>query len=312
MRAFCAASKNASPSCRDIVEPVRQQLVELRDRRLLARILLAIEHGAAVIGRLVLPRGQAAVAPARAGSGIRVDLVEIARAPPRSTRRGCTRRARGTRSAARPAGSRCAAAASREKPAPPRCATSRSGSARRPAGPNRRRKMADIAVDARRVGPIRLDRDDVEAVRCDQLLRDRGARPVEFGSAVRRLAEQHDFGVAEPVEKRRRTPHRVPVAAGFRRQPRNSRASSSASCLLLAAPTRRYRRALSTLHVPSAISCLGNSARRSGSGHRGMGDSGPAGRNAASRSRPSVTRLRAVAGAEPRTGRRAEPLLPMP
>ena len=100
------------------------------------------------------------------------------------------------------AGSHCAAAASRGTASTSSLrhiqVGNRSNACR---GRCRRREKADIAVDARRVGPIRFDRDDVEAVRRDQLLRDRGAGPVEFGGAVRRLAEQHHLGVAEPVEK---------------------------------------------------------------------------------------------------------------
>ena len=64
-----------------------------------------------------------------------------------------------------------------------------------------RGEVADIAVDPRRIGPIGLDRDDIEAVIDDQPLRDRGARPVEFRGAVRRLAEQHHAGIAEPIEE---------------------------------------------------------------------------------------------------------------
>ena len=62
--------------------------------------------------------------------------------------------------------------------------------------------MADIAVDPRGIGPVGLDRDDVEAVIDDQALCDRGAGTVEFRSAVRRLAEQHHLGVTKAVEKR--------------------------------------------------------------------------------------------------------------
>ncbi len=64
------------------------------------------------------------------------------------------------------------------------------------------RPMPDIAVDIGRVGPVRLDRDDVEAVPLDQPPRDRRASAVEFGRAVARLAEQDEAGVAEPVEWR--------------------------------------------------------------------------------------------------------------
>src|SRR5947208_5228213 len=60
------------------VHPSGQELVELFDRRVFARVLVAVDDGAAVFGRLVLPRGQAAVAPAGRGGGLRIDAVEVA------------------------------------------------------------------------------------------------------------------------------------------------------------------------------------------------------------------------------------------
>ena len=63
------------------------------------------------------------------------------------------------------------------------------------------RPMADEAIDIGRVGPVGLDRDDVEAVSLDQPARDRGAGAVEFAGAVARLAEQDDPRLAEPVER---------------------------------------------------------------------------------------------------------------
>ena len=61
--------------------------------------------------------------------------------------------------------------------------------------------VADIAVDPRRIGPVSLDRDDGKAMMLDQPARDRRTRGVEFGGAMRRLAQQHDLRVAEAVEK---------------------------------------------------------------------------------------------------------------
>ena len=61
--------------------------------------------------------------------------------------------------------------------------------------------MAHVGVDARRVGPIGLDRDDREAVPLDQAARDRRAGAIEFGGAVGRFAEQHHLGVGEAVEE---------------------------------------------------------------------------------------------------------------
>src|SRR5439155_21998836 len=69
------------------------------------------------------------------------------------------------------------------------------------AGLRRRSEVTDVTVDPRRIGPVGLDRDDGEAMIDDQALRDRGAGTVELRGAVRRLAEQHDPRVAEPVEK---------------------------------------------------------------------------------------------------------------
>ena len=55
-------------------------------------------------------------------------------------------------------------------------------------------------VKHRRIGPIGLHRDDIEAMPLDQPTGDGGARPVEFRCAVGGLAEHHEPGVAEPVE----------------------------------------------------------------------------------------------------------------
>ena len=62
--------------------------------------------------------------------------------------------------------------------------------------------MAHVSVDARRIGPIGLDRDDGEAVLLDQAPRDRGAGAIEFRGAVGRLAEEHHLGIGEAIEHR--------------------------------------------------------------------------------------------------------------
>ena len=61
--------------------------------------------------------------------------------------------------------------------------------------------MAHVVVDARGVGPVGLDRDEVEAAPHDELLRDARAHPVELGRPVRRLAEQDDARVADALEQ---------------------------------------------------------------------------------------------------------------
>ena len=61
--------------------------------------------------------------------------------------------------------------------------------------------VAHIGIDARRIGPIGFDGDDGKAVLLDQALRDGGTGAVEFRSAVRGLAQEHDFGVGKAVEQ---------------------------------------------------------------------------------------------------------------
>ncbi len=62
-------------------------------------------------------------------------------------------------------------------------------------------QMAHMAINARSVGPISLDRDDIETMLGDQPLRDRCARLVEFGRAMRRFTEQHDTGVCVTIKE---------------------------------------------------------------------------------------------------------------
>jgi len=52
------------------------------------------------------------------------------------------------------------------------------------------------AVDAPRVGPIRLDRDGAESALLDQPPRDQRAFPIELVRAVRRVADEHEARVA--------------------------------------------------------------------------------------------------------------------
>ena len=62
--------------------------------------------------------------------------------------------------------------------------------------------MPHIVIDARGIRPIAFDGDEVEPLLDDQFARDALAHPVEFGSAVACLAEQHDARVADPFEQR--------------------------------------------------------------------------------------------------------------
>src|SRR3546814_7910568 len=63
------------------------------------------------------------------------------------------------------------------------------------------RSMPNIIVYPRGVRPIGLHRHDVEAMSFDKTPRDRGARQIKFGRAVRRLAKQDHARVAVAVEK---------------------------------------------------------------------------------------------------------------
>src|SRR3546814_9120346 len=58
------------------------------------------------------------------------------------------------------------------------------------------RSMPNIIVYPRGVRPIGLHRHDVEAMSFDKTPRDRGARQIKFGRAVRRLAKQDHARVA--------------------------------------------------------------------------------------------------------------------
>jgi hypothetical protein len=60
--------------------------------------------------------------------------------------------------------------------------------------------MADIPIDPRRIRPIGLDGDNGEAVVPNEFPGDGGARPIELGRSMGRLAEKHNLSVAEAGE----------------------------------------------------------------------------------------------------------------
>ena len=64
------------------------------------------------------------------------------------------------------------------------------------------RMVADVAVDACGVGPIRLDGNDAEPVLFDQAARDRRAGSVELRRAMSRFPEEDDLRIREAVETR--------------------------------------------------------------------------------------------------------------
>ena len=61
--------------------------------------------------------------------------------------------------------------------------------------------VADIAVDRRRIGPVRLDSHDGEAVMLDQMTRNRGTGAIEFSRAVARFTEQHHTPIGPAIEQ---------------------------------------------------------------------------------------------------------------
>jgi hypothetical protein len=67
--------------------------------------------------------------------------------------------------------------------------------------------MAHVTIDPRGVGPIRLDRDDVEPMPFDQAASDRRAGSIELRRAMSRLPEEDDLGVREAVEIRAKLLH---------------------------------------------------------------------------------------------------------
>ena len=61
--------------------------------------------------------------------------------------------------------------------------------------------VADVAVHMSGIGPVGLDRDDVEPMLADQPLRNPRACPVELRRAMASLPQQHDPTVGNPVER---------------------------------------------------------------------------------------------------------------
>src|SRR5207248_2364209 len=176
--------------------------VQLLDRLILAWVLLAVRDGPAISGRLILPRSQAAIALARAPGRRGIDLVEIAQYRlDRGTEAVNVEPAKGGATLGRQA------LIVQPQPidkrqyllvAPHPCREALKGRARLGGG----REVANIAVDARRIRPISLERHDVEAMLDDQMPRDRGAGTIEFRCAVRRLTEQHNPRIAKAIERR--------------------------------------------------------------------------------------------------------------
>src|SRR4051812_6896453 len=61
--------------------------------------------------------------------------------------------------------------------------------------------MANVAIDRRGIGPIRLDRNDRETVLLDEPAGDRRACPVELRRSMTCFAKQNDAPVGEPIEQ---------------------------------------------------------------------------------------------------------------
>jgi hypothetical protein len=61
--------------------------------------------------------------------------------------------------------------------------------------------MARISINARRVGPVRLDGDEGKAVMADEPLRDGGARTIEFRGPVSGFSDEHNARIGEAVEE---------------------------------------------------------------------------------------------------------------
>ena len=60
---------------------------------------------------------------------------------------------------------------------------------------------ANISVNARGVGPVRLDGDEGEAVLADKPLGDGGACAIEFRGPVGGFSEEHNAGLSEPIKE---------------------------------------------------------------------------------------------------------------
>jgi hypothetical protein len=181
---------------------MREEFVQLLDGLVLAGVLFAIPDRPAIGGRLVLPRRQAAIAPACRLGGLGIDFIEIAQYRlDRSAEAVDVEAVKSGTALGRPVLVMDAQPIDKGEhllvaPHPGREAL------KHRACFLRRREVTHIAVDARRIWPVGLDRNNIEAVRGDQMPRDRGAGTVKFGAAMRRLAKQHDARIAETVEQR--------------------------------------------------------------------------------------------------------------
>ena len=92
-------------------------------------------------------------------------------------------------------------AANRRTPALRCCATSRSENGRRLAAAGKSCAMAHISINARGVGPVRLDGDEIKAVMADKPLGDRGAGTIEFRGPVGGFSEEHNARICEAIEE---------------------------------------------------------------------------------------------------------------
>jgi hypothetical protein len=59
-----------------------------------------------------------------------------------------------------------------------------------------------VVADARRIGPVGFDGDELEPAACDELARKTRSHPVKLARSVRRLAEQNQARIADPLDER--------------------------------------------------------------------------------------------------------------
>src|SRR6202011_2571166 len=64
------------------------------------------------------------------------------------------------------------------------------------------RSMAYVLVDPRGIGPVRLDRDKLEAFARDQVRGDSRSHPVELRGSVGCLSQQYEASIADPLQQR--------------------------------------------------------------------------------------------------------------
>jgi hypothetical protein len=60
--------------------------------------------------------------------------------------------------------------------------------------------MANVMIDACSIRPIALDGDEGKSLALDELAGDALAHPIEFGRAMRRLAEENHARIADPPQ----------------------------------------------------------------------------------------------------------------